>query len=343
VDGGLLARAAELIATVHPDRLELPVAAIRGRGQQGLGFEVGERVEQVGRADPAAHAYGGRRREVEPAGEHGEPPEHGPLGGGEQPVAPVDRGVQAVLPARRPAAGRGEQVETVFEVGEELVRRQRAEAPGGQLDGQRETVEMDADGGDGGPGGGGELETGQDGPRPVQEQPDGVGPQQGGPFDRSVQVWYRQRFEDDDGLALDLQRLPAGGEDAQPGAAAEQRFDQQRTGVDQVLAVVQHEQRPSLPEGGCHRVEQRPSRPFGHGERGGHRLGQQVRVRHRDKLDHPHAVPERPLGAAGRFQDEPGLAGPGRPGHGHQPASAEQPAQPGQLRRPAHETVQRGR
>jgi hypothetical protein len=46
-------------------------------------------------------------------------------------------------------------------------------------------------------------------------------------------------------LPRNAQQLPAGGEDLQAGAGAQQRVGEHGAGADEVLAVVEHQQKPS--------------------------------------------------------------------------------------------------
>ena len=85
-----------------------------------------------------------------------------------------------------------------------------------------------------------QLEPRVGGDGPLGEQPGGGG-------GRPVRVERRHRFAV---LAVDAERLPARGEHAQRGRGVEQVLDERRGRVDEVLAVVDDEQRRSAGPGG---------------------------------------------------------------------------------------------
>ena len=58
----------------------------------------------------------------------------------------------------------------------------------------------------------------------------------------------RKRRYRQDLFALDAEDVPAGGKNAQPGRRGEQLARQYRTGIYQVLAVVQEQQQPLVLE-----------------------------------------------------------------------------------------------
>ena len=78
----------------------------------------------------------------------------------------------------------------------------------------------------------------------------------------------------------------------QLGRLAEQRRQEVRGVVHQVLAVVQHEQGPPRPQPREHRVTQRLPGPFGHAEHRRHRLQEEARTR-ADELDERRAQRQR--------------------------------------------------
>ena len=95
------------------------------------------------------------------------------------------------------------------------------------------------------------------------------------------------------------QRLAAGGQDAQARARPEQRVGQLGAGVDQVLAVVQHQEQRTTAQVGRHRFR----RPAGPGAR--HRVPRRPRTSARPARGRPPARPRprrrgRPAVAGGR-------------------------------------------
>ncbi len=115
------------------------------------------------------------------------------------------------------------------------------------------------------------------------------------------------------------QRLPAGGEDAQPGRGRQQRAGEAAAALDQVLAGVEHQQQLALGQVRGQRLERVAGRLVGQPERGRHGGRQQLVVAQRGQLDQPAAVGEGVPDLARHPQREPGLAHPARPAQGDQP------------------------
>ena len=126
---------------------------------------------------------------------------------------------------------------------DDLGQRQRAHPRRRQLDRQRHPVQAPTDLGHGGGVvvGDGEVGPGQSGA--VGEQLDGV-------------VGQRQRGHLPHRFARHAERLAARGEHGQPRRGTEQGDDQLRARLEQVLAVVQHQQHlavTKVPQQGVHR------------------------------------------------------------------------------------------
>ncbi|GAA3308205.1 hypothetical protein GCM10020219_008890 [Nonomuraea dietziae] len=151
-------------------------------------------------------------------GVDGEASQDDAFGLGEQVPAPVDDGAQGALAGRGAALLGGQEV--VLEAFGEGVGAEGSGSGGGQLDGQRDAVEVGDEGcgvAGGEAGGAGEEELGGGG---GVERRDGPGV-----------------------LAGDGEGLPAGGEDAEGGDAAQQRGAEVGGRLDEVLAVVEDEER----------------------------------------------------------------------------------------------------
>jgi hypothetical protein len=146
---------------------------------------------------------------------------------GEQVVAPVDRGPQRLLAGQRGAAASAEHVEAVAEAHSDLVERQRGRAGRGELDGQRHAVQTPAD-----------LLHGAGGAIRGHRSP-------AAPRRRARRTAARlgQRGHPPDDLVGAAQRLAARGQDAHAGPGAQNLLGQAGARVDQVLAVVEHDQR----------------------------------------------------------------------------------------------------
>ena len=158
-------------------------------------------------------------------------------------VAPVDGGAQRLLPFFRGADTGGEQGEPVREPVGHLDRRQRRDPGGGELEGERDAIEGPGDGTDRG--------------QVVlpEQQPGAYG---AGPFGEQLRRWVvehlawrgvlRWRFQRADGdlhLVGDGERFPAGGDNGDAGAAAEDVVDEGGGGIHDVLAVVDQQQHPA--------------------------------------------------------------------------------------------------
>lgn len=255
-----LALVGQVLGAERADRLKHPVAPT-GRFQEGL---LRERGQQVLRIRHPAHGLdrGERRTPGRPSGEHGHPPREIPLLLVEQLPAPLDDRAQRAVPGRLGAVAARQQPEAVAQAVGELVHGERAQPGRGEFDRQRQPVEGLAD-----PVNGlharVEIGIGPYGGRPVHEQ-----------TRRGSGREWRHRAQR---LTGDTERLPARGEDAQPGTRAEQHARGAGRFVDEMLAVVEHEQhlaplqRVDQP---LDRIPLRPPEPLTHPER------REQRVRH---------------------------------------------------------------
>jgi hypothetical protein len=126
-------------------------------------------------------------------------------------------------------------------------------------------------------------------------------------------------------LALDPERFTARGEQPHPRAGAYDRRGKRRADIDQVLTVVQHNERAVAAELLNERRLGAP--PVGQGEAGrGRHLGRhQLRIGERRKLHEPCAVLERGRAPRREFAGKPALARPAGPAEGQQPRADEQP------------------
>ena len=147
-------------------------------------------------------------------------------------------------------------------------------AGGRELDRERHAVEAPADLGDGREVGGrdGELGLGRSGP--LDEQLHGVGRLDG--VRVGVRAGKPQRAEGDDLLAVDREPLAAGGEEADVRARLDDLLREVARGVEQVLAVVEHEEQVLRPEVLDDALRQVHARAARHRERRRDDLGQGV-------------------------------------------------------------------
>jgi hypothetical protein len=132
-------------------------------------------------------------------------------------------------------------------------------------------------------------------------------------------------------LAVQAQGVPAGGEDPDSGRAAQQVVDEPGAVRQEVLAVVQHQQRLLVPQQVDDLVQGRPGGALGDAEGAGDRVGDPLAVGQDRQVDEPDAVRERPPHLARDVQGQPGLADAAHPGERHQPGLGQQPADVGEL------------
>src|SRR5262249_4127917 len=144
-------------------------------------------------------------------------------------------------------------------------------------------------------------------------------------------------------LAGDAERLAAGGQDAQAGAGAQQLVGQPSAGVEQVLAVVQHQQQQPVGQRRQQRVREELPGHLRHPERAGRRARDEAGIGQRRQLDQPGAVGVGGGEVGGRGQRQSGLAAAARPGQRQQSRLAQASDDLGQRRLAADEGGQRGR
>ena len=237
VDAHGLQQPVPALTSVHVDGHQRLVHQPRQQGHDRLARE----------AVVGAHEFGGG--ELESSSEHGESAEQHLFVGVEQPVAPVERRSQCLLAGRRRFARRPQYTESTVEPLRQGGGVERTEAPGGEFDRQRQSVETETDPGD--VGGvvcvDGEARhrcrtaLGEQLDRLVRERFRRRGP--------AVGVGNRQRRDPEHHLAGDAQWLATRGHGPQPRRLAQQRRGEPGDAAEHVLAVVQHQQqRPRAKE-----------------------------------------------------------------------------------------------
>ncbi len=208
-----------------------------------------------------------------------------------------------------PGAAR-QQVEPLPETAFDAVEAQGGQPRRGQFDGEGAAVEAPADLADAGPVGGGDGgTTGLAGP--LEEQRHGV----------ARVALARQRQPGDREHPLERQHEPRlrRGQDGHTRAPAEDPLHEHPDAVDQVLAVVEDEQRLAVGEVGEHVLLAGPPRRVGQAERAAHRRGDERLVGDRDQVDEPHAVAPAVGDGRGDSGGEAGLAHASGTERGHQP------------------------
>ena len=230
------------------------------------------------------------------------------LGRGE-PVAPVDLGVQVLLPGRA-AAQPGQRAGVAAQPVGDLAQGERSDSGGGEFDPQRQPVHRDTDSRD--RRAVRSVQRDRLAPRrhPLAEQRDGGACRQRG---RLVADGEGERIERVDRLAVDTQRLAARGQHRDRRGHVDEGLDGGRGAVDDLLAVVEHEQHRPVGEHVTQSVEGRASRtgvePEGGGEARGDPVGRVgVAVVDRGQVHEPHPVREEGAHVVGDLDREPGLA-----------------------------------
>lgn len=213
-------------------------------------------------------------------------------------MAPVHQRAQGPLPGQGGTAAERQQRETVLQAGEHLVEGEGAHPGRGEFDRQWQPVQaldqlrhrLGVVLGD--------LEPGQDGRgAPAEQLHRRAGEQlpDRGPTARDRR---RQRRHHEHLLPGDAQHVAAGRQHADTGRGPEQGVGQARAGVDEVLAVVQHKQQPPAADMAGDHVEGGAAGLVHQAQRGGHGMGQQLRVAQPGQLHDAHPVAERAVTVA---------------------------------------------
>ena len=209
-----------------------------------------------------------------------------------------------------------EQVERAVEAAVQVGERERRQPSRGELDGQRHPVEAADDVGDQFEVRGRGRRAGAHSAGPVEEH------RHGGNLRRLLPgARQRERGQPEGVFGGQAERLAARRQHAQPRAGRQQRADDVARGVEQVLAVVDHQQAGPVAEqrraGG-----QDVARDDVQVQRRGERVRDRGGVGDRGEQHDGRGVgPRRDL------QRDPGLTDPARPDDRHQPVRGEQPVQ----------------
>jgi hypothetical protein len=222
----------------------------------------------------------------------------------------------------------GEQLQVLDQPALDAVEAERRQAGRRQLDGEGHPVEAGADLGDAGPVVGGRLE-GPGRRRPLDEQRHRVA--------LAGLVGQRQPRHGEDPLERQDEPGPAGGEDPHRRARRQQPLDEHGDAVEQVLAVVEHEDRLGPGQAQEHRLLDRAALPLAHAEPGRHGHGHHRRVADGHEVDEPDAVGHVAGHLGGDGHRQAGLAHATGSEGGDEPVRAHGGDQLGDLRRAAHE------
>ncbi len=239
-----LARRARRPGRLEPEgaelahRLEHPVAhdaVVLGDAQQRLRDEPVERVEDLPGRRPRRRpapgvGHGLRRLGGEAVREDGDAAQQVLLGRAQQVPAPLDHRLERAVPVRGGPVPGAQEREALVEVTFHLLDAQGPHARRGELDGERQPVEAVAQPRD-------------DGGRQARARPERVRALDEEAHGGTVARGRTERLERVDELGGEPERRPARREHHEPGRRAEQVGGPARGAVEDVLAVVQHEQR----------------------------------------------------------------------------------------------------
>ena len=337
--------ARSLLAGVLPDRLQQPVARLVRPPPRPATSDLSPAAPagpapSAPRSPSPAHDRLGRLQRPA-AGEDRQPAQQHPLRLGQQVVAPVDRRPQRLLARQRPSGCRRSAGGSGRPAGRRSARPTAPQPRRRQLDRQRDAVQPPAD-----------LA-----PRPARSSRsarsrgcDGAAParRRGGTAVVARERRRSGRCLSGPAVASDGTRqtvspatpsaLAAGGQDAQAGAAPQQRLGQRGAGVEQVLAVVEHQQQ--APGGQRRRSAcRRAAGPAARARRAraATACGHERRVGQRRQLDQPDAVRVVGRPARRRLQRQARLADAAGAGQRQQPRRRQQRARP----RPARARARR--
>ena len=318
-----LARGGELLEGEGAGRFEQPVAQrLAGIGpHQRLLHQRRQLFEHRPLVLLLVGAHRLRQLHGEAAGKHAELAEHGALSVIEQRVAPLHRRAQGLVPAQRGSCSRGEQQEALAHAGVNGMQPQHRHARRCELDGQRQPVELPAQIDHQRHVGLRDFEAGRSGAHARLEQKQravAADPRHG-----SV-AGHGQRLEAALLFGPQAQRLLAGGQHAQRRCALQQPVDEVGDGLEQVLAVVEHEQHLAT----CQRIDEGLEAGLAlrnrHAELLRHGMRQKSGVGEAGELDPPCAVAlALDLGAGNRL-GKAALADAAGADHGDEPVQGEQ-------------------
>jgi hypothetical protein len=221
----------------------------------------------------------------------------------------------------------------------QLAERQRPQLDRRQLDRQRDAVEPPADPDDVRRVLRGNREVRHRARGPQREQfhrVPAVGPAGAGPG-QPVVLRHRQRPDRKGVLAGHVERLLRGGEHGHAGSIPHDGLGERGAGVEQVLARVEDQQQPPVPQVLEQRVERGARVLLGQAEHARDRVGQQRGVAQVRQLDDPGAVRVADGCLCGRDERDPRLADPARSDDRHDPGVREHRGDPREFALPAYE------
>ena len=154
----------------------------------------------------------------------------------------MQRRLQRLLAGRRRVAAGAEHTEAGVEPLGDDGGGKRAEPAGGELERQRQPVQLDADPGDVGCVPVVQDEVGRGGGRTVDEQPHGLEADEVVRSERLLKVRNREGRHPENDLPGDAERLPTRRDRGQAGGGPQQPVDERGARPEDVLAVVHDEE-----------------------------------------------------------------------------------------------------
>ncbi len=222
-------------------------------------------------------------------------------------MTPVDGRLQRLLARGCRAAAAGQEGETALEALQDLVHGHHRDPGRGELHRERDPVEPFTDAGDGSYTGARQHEVRRAGMGAVQEQTGCLGDRQG--------RHPPQR------LARNFERFPAGNDQVEVGAIAEEMKGEPRACSDQMLTVVEKQQELLVPAVLDHRLQRRAPGLFLQLQAGDNCARQEAFIDDRCQVNEPDTVGVPPDQLAGELLSESGFAATARTGQRQQPGS----------------------
>ena len=234
----------------------------------------------------------------------------------EQVIAPGNGGGDGLLARRQIARPVGEQLQPIAHLGQQRLRGEDGAAGRGQLDRQRQPIQLSTERGHGRGVRLGQGKCRPHGPGALGEELDRLVLRHDG--ERGAIPWQGQRIDRKELLGMEMERGAAGGQHLERGTAGEQGTDEIGRCGHQVLAVVEQEQRLPRVEGADQDIADRGvcggPESEGRGDRGGNQGG----IGQRRQIDPHHPIREVRRHVTGDGQRQAGLAHPTGTGQGQQ-------------------------